>query len=282
LTRHYIPFLFGAILLLYGCDKSAEGKPVARVGDVYLYEKDLKQGIPSGLSGLDSTKRASVFVKNWLAEQVVLHKAGLNLDINEDTYAKRLASYKNELIIYDFQNQLINQKLNKEISLEELKKYYDGAQDNFVQKDQVVRVSYAVFKNGTPDLRQFGKWMRSDDQKENLRNFAIDNAISHDVDAEQWIPMQALLDMLPFNKNTVNDLVKSKEYRYMKADEKEYFVRVHDFRDKGEITPFELVKDRIESTLLNKKKSDLLKNLREDLYREYSGTGELEIFEQNN
>ena len=281
MNKSFFLIICASFFLFSACQKKTEGKAIARIGNAYLYESDLINDLPAGISGADSTKRAQVYVKNWLTEQAVLHKAAINLDIDEERYAKRMASYKNELIIYDFQNELIGQKLNKEISNDELMAYYEQAQDNFVQKDHVVRLSYAIFENGTPDLRQFGKWMRADDQLENVRNFARDNAISFDVEGDRWISIERLYEILPFNKNTINLVVDAKDYRYMKQNTKEYFVRVYDYRKEGDITPFELVKDKIESTLLNKKKTDLLKNLREDLYREYSVSGELEIFEQN-
>ncbi|MFT4660464.1 MAG: hypothetical protein ACI8XB_000732 [Patiriisocius sp.] len=276
MSRIFLFIFFSSFL--WSCNGGNNGEPVARVYNDFLYRSELTSVLPPNLNANDSIKRAEMFVNNWVREKVVLHQANLNLEIDEEDIKDRLTSYKNELIIYDYQNKLTEQKLNKNVTTEDARGYYNDFQDNFVLRNHVFKIKYAVFDEDTPGLKQFGRWMRADDEVENIRVFAKDKADVYAVDGNKWSSYGSINGILPIKEQDIVDFIRNRKYQYLVADGKEYFIKVLDYKLEGDIAPFEYVQNKIEGTIINKRKSDLLKKMREDLFKESINKGELEIF----
>ena len=92
-------------------------KPLARVYDKYLYPSDLADAIPVTASRRDSAKIASQFINNWVHENVLIKQAELNLSEEQLNFNEQLNSYKNSLVIYAYEQALINEKLDTSVSL---------------------------------------------------------------------------------------------------------------------------------------------------------------------
>ena len=72
----YILFMFS----LFSCNEQGEkSNAVARVYNIYLYEQDLQEKMPTDLSREDSILFRTSYINAWAMEQLMLKNAKLNI-----------------------------------------------------------------------------------------------------------------------------------------------------------------------------------------------------------
>ena len=145
------------LLLLAGCDyfeKNSKEVVVAECYGKYLYESDLKGLVPEHTPILDSIQRVNAFIDSWVRKQVLLHQAENNLDKEALDLDKQMEEYRNSLIVYAYESQLINQKLDTVVSEDEIAAYYEQNKEDFQLRNTMVRVAYLIIdENTASDLR---------------------------------------------------------------------------------------------------------------------------------
>ena len=75
---------------------------LARLGDAYLYESEVKSLQMANLSSVDSTAIIQQYIQNWAQEELLLQKAVLNINQNELEIDKRLEAYRRSLLIHAY------------------------------------------------------------------------------------------------------------------------------------------------------------------------------------
>ena len=64
------------VLAIFSCQRSEnEGKPVAKVYENVLYEKDLNEILPDNISKEDSLIFVKNYINKWAREQLLVQKA---------------------------------------------------------------------------------------------------------------------------------------------------------------------------------------------------------------
>ncbi|MEY3842576.1 MAG: hypothetical protein RIR80_147, partial [Bacteroidota bacterium] len=103
------------LLSLSACDDiasiiGAKEKPIARVFDKELLPSDLINIVPKGTSKNDSIEIVKAYVENWVKQEVILKQAIDNANLDQAAIDLQLANYKNSLVIYAYEEQLVAQK----------------------------------------------------------------------------------------------------------------------------------------------------------------------------
>ena len=155
-----------ALLCLAGCDffqKSAKEVVVAECYGKYLYESDLKGIVPENASIMDSLQRVNSFIDSWIERQVLLHQAETNLNMEQLDLKKQLDEYRNSLVMYAYETQLINQKLDTMVSEDEIAEYYEQNKEEFQLRNTMVRAAYIIMKEDCKQKETFRKLMSDPD-----------------------------------------------------------------------------------------------------------------------
>ena len=98
------------LLSLMGCDyvkKNSKEVVVAECYGKYLFESDLEGLVPDNSTIMDSIQRVSSFIDSWVRRQVLLHQAESNLNKEDLDLDKQMEEYRNSLVIYAYESQLI-------------------------------------------------------------------------------------------------------------------------------------------------------------------------------
>ena len=98
---------------------------VASIYDKTLHQSDLQSVLYEGISVNDSLVRTKAFINNWIRVQLIIHQAEKNLDKSELDFSRQIEDYRNSLIIYKYQTQLIEQNLDTVVSDAEIEKYLE-------------------------------------------------------------------------------------------------------------------------------------------------------------
>lgn len=265
------------MLLVVGC--ATENDPndpvVARAFDQHLRWSDLRQVIPVETSFEDSAATADAYIRNWLRQQVELHQAELNLAESQKEFENELKDYRNSLLLFAYEQELVRQKLDTVITPQQVQDYYDQHRSDFELKDDIVRVRW--FKVTEQD-RRARKRMEE-------RFLSGDSERMHEI--ELWLAQQGIgivdrsdtwtswTDLR--NEVPVDEDPPAQGQRFVVHEEPStWFLDILEHRAKGSGSPQDIVRQDIRSILINKRKLDLIERMREDLYREAEKAGNVQ------
>jgi hypothetical protein len=97
-------------LLLISCyNRDSGGAAIAKAGSSTLYRYDVEKEIPAGLSSADSVIAAEHFIRKWATEALLYDIAKKNVE-NSDDINILVEKYRKSLIIYKYQEQLLNER----------------------------------------------------------------------------------------------------------------------------------------------------------------------------
>jgi uncharacterized protein YnzC (UPF0291/DUF896 family) len=251
---------------------------IARVGEKILVETDIPK-FTNQESGGDSLAQRKSFIDNWVKEKLLLQKALDNLSENSASFETQLENYRNSLLIYTFENQLINQKLDTLVGERELKKYYKLNVDNFKLRQDVTQSVFVATLNSAPSTDSLKHWMYEDFDyyKEDLVGFCSQFALACHLDTLEWIPLAKIKEIgkLALDKNlnlTIGENLIQDSLRTM-------YINSFAIRMKGEVAPFSWVKEELKSIILNKRKIELIAKVKQEIFESATLKKEYEVYE---
>lgn len=263
--------VFSILWLCISCHPSAnQEKPVAKVFETILYEKEITDFIPRGTPHEDSLLMAQSYIRNWVTQQLLLHKAIENLSGEEKDIEKQVEEYRTSLLIHHYKQKLISQRLMEDISDTDIENYYTGNQGNFILATPIVKAVFFILPKNAPNLKEAKKWFLSNkpEDQDNLEEYCLTNAKKYDKFNDQWIEVKYLLNLIPGDFNSLE-----KEILYQKNIEREdedhyYFLKIRDMRREQTIAPQDYVRDEITLILKNKKKLQFENDLEKQINQE--------------
>lgn len=261
-----------ALLLLGGCDfyeKNAKEVVVAECYGSYLYASDLKGIVPEGTSVFDSLQRVNDFIDSWIMRRILVHQAENNLDKEELDLKKQLDEYRNSLVLYSYETQLINQKLDTVVSEDEIAAYYEQNKEEFQLRSTMVRAVYVILKEDCKQKTDFVKLMSDPDTLllQNLDILATYYAEKSFLDVDTWLRLDDLTCIIPFEILNAERFLKKNKFVSMDADEFTYLVRFEDYLLEESTSPIEMVSGNIRSIILAHRKKELIERMKEATYK---------------
>lgn len=267
--KFLIAFLI--LLTLFSCKKKTiDEKPVAQVFESYLYEKEIIDFIPKGTSREDSVLMSQNYIRNWVTQKLLLHKAIENLSGEEKDIQRQVEDYRTSLLIHRYKQKLIAQRLMEEIAEQDIEKYYSENENNFILTTPIVKATFFIIPQSASNLNDVRKWYKSDKAAdlENLEEYCITNAKKYDKFSDKWIEVKYLLNLIPGDFNTLeNEILHSKTIE-KEDDENHYFLKIREMRWEQTIAPLDYVRDEIILILKNKKKLEFENELDKQINQE--------------
>ncbi|NQU85218.1 MAG: peptidyl-prolyl cis-trans isomerase, partial [Mariniphaga sp.] len=92
MSRISILYILTLLLVAMSCSDSANDsdKPVAKVGDKYLYLSEVYDFVPNKIGVSDSTLMAEDYIKKWIQKELLIKKAEENLSHEQKDVSKEL------------------------------------------------------------------------------------------------------------------------------------------------------------------------------------------------
>jgi hypothetical protein len=259
------------------------GKPIARVYDKYLYPADLK-GMAANSSKTDSFNMVNMYIQDWIKTNLMVHKAKENLPKELLDIDQKVENYRQSLIIYNYESELIHQKLDTFISAEEKHKYYQQYPDNFVLDENVYQLQFIKALKQTPGLDGWPKLFMSETQEDAamLKAMCKNSAMNYALEKDKWYTAGELMQQMQIGSDVYAKIrPDSKNIQKIENGDAVIFVKWAEQRNAGEVAPFERVSEKIYLILLNKKKSVLLDKIYKDIYQAGQTNKDFEIFMTN-
>lgn len=255
--------------LLFGPNDEKVGEPVIRVFDKFLYHSDLSKITPEGTDSFDSTILVQNYMNTWTETQLMIHRAELNLNEGQMNFDQELTDYKNNLIIYKYEQALIQQKLDTSISPQEIQNYYSDNPQNFELKDYVVKARWIKVDKEAPKLKKIRKVINSEKKEDiaALEDYCYQFAVNCLLE-DTWLYLDEFYSSVPLKTNNIEGFLRSNASFEVGDEQFLYLVYIKDYKLKETISPLELERDKIKNIILNKRKIKLLSVIRDGLLEE--------------
>ncbi len=275
------------MLILFGACKRKEEttadqnrKVVARANTAYLYEDEVKDIVPFGTSTKDSLELIKKFIDNWVHETLVIQKAESNLSEDKKNVEKQLQDYRNSLITFAYEKELVNQKLDTLVTPNEIEEYYNNNKANFELRDNIIKVIYIKVNKTAPEMKKVKNWYKSDEpkDKEQLASYCHQFAANFYLDDNSWLFFDDLLKEIPIQ--TYNKELFLQNNRFVEVSDSlyNYFVNIKGFKIRNSLSPISFETENIKNIILNKRKLQLIAKMKEDVYNDAVNNNKIEIF----
>lgn len=277
--------LSALIVFISGCNlfkkDSQEGKDaVAKIYSYYLYRDDLQGVVPAGVSLKDSISIVKNYIDNWMRQKAVLHKAENNLNDEKKNVEKQLEEYRNSLVIYTYETELINQKLDTTISEEEIERFYKNNQNNFQLKDNIIKVIYLKLNKKSPKLNKAREWYKSSSKKDrdNLKEYCRQYALNYYLDDSVWLLFDDLLKEIPIKTYDKEQFLQNNRLIEIEDSVNVYLVNIKGFMVKNSLSPLSFERNNIRNMIINERKLKLISEMEQQAFESARKNGDAEVY----
>lgn len=280
--RPGVTFLLLCLVVFSGCrnhEKTGEGA-VAKAFGYYLYPDELEGLVPANASREDSITIVKNYIDNWIRKKVVLHKAEDNLDDDQKEVSRKLEEYRSSLITYAYEAELIRQRLDTQVTEQEINTYYEKNKANFELKDNIIRVLYLRVGKKSPKLDRVRQWYRSDQSKDRalLAEYCHQYAINYFLDDEVWLLFDDLLKEIPIKTYDKEQFLQNNRIIEFEDENSIYLVNIKGFKIKNSISPLSFEKNNIRAMIVNQRKLKLLEDMEKQAYDEARKQGDIDVY----
>jgi hypothetical protein len=264
-------------------DREPEEGPrlLARVREHYLYASDVADLIPAGTTPEDSADLIERHVKGWIRKQLLIEEARAQLGLSEAEIERKVLDYRYALMMHEFEQAYVNQRLDPNVSPGEVEQYYKENTVNFLLDRNLFRGILVQVPRAAPKMGRFRQVFRSARPAdiEELKTYCYSYAVKAHLEDSAWVVFSDLLATMPLPlPGTEQRLLQSGKYHEIADDEYIYFLRVDEYRLQSEPSPLEFVENDIRRIIVHKRRVDLAKQLEEEIYKKALHDEEFEVY----
>ncbi|MGL4292061.1 MAG: peptidyl-prolyl cis-trans isomerase [Bacteroidales bacterium] len=216
----------------------------------------------------DSTRMADAYIRNWIDEILLYEKAKNNIDHLQEI-EEEAEAYKRRMVIFEYQQRLVNERLSVELTDQELEQFYEQHKREFVLKQPIIKGLFLKVPADAPQLNELKKWMRktNDESLEKIDKYSLQNALVYEYFLDRWVPFDQLMNNIPFEITNGNRFLRENKSLEVTQDSSWYYLSVDRYIPEGEIQPFEFARDKVREALLNQKKKGFVRSIEDELYQ---------------
>ena len=270
------------MLVLHSCNEQVDhgGKtPLVGVGDEYLYKEEVEAMLVSDRMIKDSAEFVERYVEHWLEDVLLYRQARRNVSSSKEV-ARLIQNYKKSLLLNIYQERLVDQQLDKEITDDEISAFYDSNKKMFKMEEPMVKGLFLKVAKKAPKLDAVRRWCKSDkpEELEKLEKYTLTNAQVYEYFYETWTPLSVLAAKMSIGEEELNRRLVKKEFIEFSDTASLYMINVADYLPIGDQKPIDLAEPEIKELLVNSRKADFLQQVKRDIYRNAIEDGEVKFF----
>ncbi len=284
MLRHssYI-FLFVVLIASGSCKEKKAGKQeeiLAEYKGKFLYKSDIPEDVWSSINNNDSSNQLKSIIDKWLENAVLVGEAESSLSDEKKDKQKLIEDYRNSLLIYEYQQQLIREKLDTGVTEADIIAFYDNNKAAFQLKKNIVKIRYVRINRKNADLNKLRKLMQNPTPENDteLKSYAEKQAENFYIDSN-WLYLDDITKEIPLNENYSQQRFLANN-KFITIEEKDvlYLLYIIDFRIKDAVSPLEFEKDKIRDILLYRRKLEFLKGVQKSLFDKAVKNGDIKYY----
>ena len=266
---------------VFSCKKDNHKTELASVYGKKLYLEDIQYIIPKGVDKEDSLMILKNKIDLWIRKQTLLNRAKINLTENQKDIDYIVEEYRESLLIEKYKQEYIKQNLDTNITQIQIESYYNEYPESFTLNNDIVKTYYFKFnKDNQKDINLFKQFFLSDkeDAQKKMIEIGKQNANDYIDLSKQWTNLSVISNLLPISLNNAETVVNLSNRIQTRDNEFIYFVYFKDYKLKGEKMPFEFAENKIKIILLNKRKTNLIIQLENKIYKNAVKNGRIKVY----
>ena len=267
MNTNQIFFLLTFLTLTVSCFNIDNEGVIARVNEKDLLLSEVLKDMPKLTE--DSAFFIERYINIWIKKQLMIYHAEVNLSTELLDYDTQIEDYRSSLLIYEYQQELINQNFDTSITSKEISDYYNQYSKEFKLVENIFMGRYIVVDKSAPKSKSLKKWFKSNKENdiESLTDYCHQFAKEYYLEDSSWQYFSSINNKLPefiaeekyFLENTKGVWFDGQQYRY--------YIFIKDYQIKGSISPLSMEREKIRNVLLNKNKIQYLRQLEDELYQ---------------
>jgi hypothetical protein len=221
------------------------------------------------------------YEKNLLFSRAITYLGSKENEEVEDIIETKIKEYRYSLYTYEFEKQLVEQKLDTVISEEEILQYYTNNPANFSLKQNIVRCFYLKIPLDAPKLEKPRNWIKSDKEKDKkeLTSYALQYASEYNLEADKWVDFDMVVAGSPLRDlPNRTEFISKNKYFETKDDSHVYLFYFLEYKISNQVSPLEFVKKRVKDILLNQKKRKFVQELEQSIYEKAKESNEFQLY----
>jgi hypothetical protein len=252
---------------------------LAKVGSEVIYLDEAVQGMPQGLSAKDSSAYIQQFLKNRVKELLLYDKAVKNLPQGKDI-DELVENYRRSLVIYAYQQQVLNEKMQNDITDTEIQVFYENNRDRFIAGHDLIKGIFIKIPKSAPDLSKLKRLYKnsSNEAFSQIEKICVQNGGQFEYFYDRLVIMDDILDQLSYDTGKNSDFLRTRSTLDVVVGEFEYLLYVDDFVLAGSTAPLEYVRDEVRNIVVNTRKTEFIHRFEQDLLREAEKKGKITYF----
>jgi hypothetical protein len=268
INRCRIAFLISLHLLFIQCKRKSHEATVAAYGDSQLYWSEVAEVVPDNISEEDSLAFADKYIKDWLVRQIIIEAAENGLSEDQLNVDKMVSDYANSLKIHAFEEEWVRQKLDTNVTEAEIRNYYEANASNFELKQFLVKIKFTSVATDYRQLSTLKKLFFSDRPEDLVKwqQACVAAGAASFMSEEEWMTWDDFLKQVPVEIYDIAAFLKRQKKLEFEKDGLLYLIRFMEVKLSGSASPLEFEKTRIVNLILNRRKRQLLDQMRLDLY----------------
>jgi len=233
---------------------------VARVNDKYLYATDLQAVLPEGLTKEDSLLYRNNYIKVWATKELLLEKARINVEDENEEIERLVREYEKELLIDRYKKALLQQELDTVITEQDLDLYYDANKNVYRLNEDLIQLKYIHFSSDLSDKKELIRLFKSDKDEDlqvlterelEFYSFTFNDSI--------WVNYSEVEKKLSFLKEEKN--IKKNQFIQKEDSLGVYLLTVRDILHRNQVAPKSYVIPTIRQMILHKRKLELMNSI---------------------
>lgn len=260
-------------------DASDDRVRLAKVGTNVIYLDEAVQGMPQGLSAKDSSAYVQQFLKSRVKELLLYDKALKNIPQGKDI-DELVENYRRSLIIYAYQQQVLNEKMQNDITDTEVQVFYENNRDRFSAGHDLIKGIFIKIPKAAPDMAKLKKLYKnsSNEAFSQIEKICVQNGGQFEYFYDRWVILDDILDKISYDTGKNADFLRTRSTLDVVVGEFEYLLYVDDYVIAGSTAPLEYVKDEVRNIMVNTRKTEFIHRFEQDLLREAEKKGRITYF----
>lgn len=282
-SRAFYIFLISLSVFAFSCkDKKKEdkGEVLAEYNGKYLYRSDVPDDVWNAYKKGDSSGLLKSLISHWAENTVLVTEAENSLSEEQKNKEKLIADYRNSLLIFEYQQQLIREKLDTGVTEAEVVAFYENNKAAFLLKKNIVKIRYVKINKQKADLSKLKKLMQNPSPENDiaLKSYAEQQAENFYLDSN-WLFLDDIIKEIPLNENyNQQRFLSNQKFISIEENERLYLLYIIDFRIKDAVSPIEFEKDKIKDIILYQRKLKFLKDVQQSLYQKALDKGDVKYY----
>ncbi|MBO4489437.1 MAG: hypothetical protein J5741_07285 [Bacteroidales bacterium] len=264
--QRILPVAMAVLLLLTACHREKD-KLVAEVYYHKLYQSEIRQNMPTGLSQEDSLSLVHDYVNQWIREQLLLHEAEKVLGVREKNFDKQLDEYRNNLLINALFEKLTKDLPEDENLQQEMTEFNKRYNNSYAVKKPIIQLNYVKLSKGSLILPKVKDILFDPERRKAEKDTLVallGDSVEYMLDDSQWL----YVDDIEQETSLSIDPMKVKDHPNLEKQygNSHYLLVILKYKNQRSVSETEEEQAAVRMMLMNQRRQQYLEDYVNKLY----------------